>query len=183
MKKTLVIYGHPYYKESYSNKAILDKLTELAPEVEIVNLMEKYPDYKIDVEQEQKRLADYDVIIFQFPVWWYGMPSILNRYVEEVFAHGFAYGSKGKALMGKELILSYTVGATEDEYTPSGEQHHTMREFMQPIYSMAELCNLGGPGVIASYGMAYINPNDTEHNNDVTKRAINHAERLYHFFD
>lgn len=110
MKKTLVIYGHPYYQDSHANKAIMAELSSTMPEVEIVNLMELYPDFKIDVEKEQKRLRNADTIVFQYPFWWYGSPSIMHRYVEDIFTHGFAYGSQGTALHGKNLLLSFTVG-------------------------------------------------------------------------
>ena len=57
-----------------------------------------------------------DVIVLQFPVFWYSMPSLLARWMEQTFEHGFSHGAKGKALVGKKLLLSFTVGAPEDMY-------------------------------------------------------------------
>ena len=45
-----------------------------------------------EVEEEQRRLLWADVVILQFPIWWYGMPAILKGWVDRVYAYGFAYG-------------------------------------------------------------------------------------------
>lgn len=46
--------------------------------------------YDITIEQEKQLWAD--IIIFQFPLWWFGMPAILKGWIDRVYAHGFAYG-------------------------------------------------------------------------------------------
>ena len=92
MKKILVIAGHPDYKTSIANNAILEHFKSLVPQAEIVQLDELYPDFKIDVEREQKRILDADIVVMEFPIWWYSSPSLMHRYVEEVFTHGFAFG-------------------------------------------------------------------------------------------
>ncbi len=45
-----------------------------------------------DIADEQRKLLWADVVILQFPMWWYGMPAILKGWVDRVFAYGFAYG-------------------------------------------------------------------------------------------
>lgn len=178
MKNTLVIYGHPNYKDSVCNKAILSEFAALAPEAEIVNIMELYPDFKIDVEKEQKRLMQADTIVFQFPFWWYGSPSIMHRYVEEVFSHGFAYGSTGTALTGKNFVLSFTAGGAKEAYSKDGYQHFDMLDFMPQFTAMANLCGLIFAEKIISFGMMVVDPNDTEHNNAVIAEAKKHGKKL-----
>lgn len=178
MQKTIVIYAHPYYKMSLCNKSILDQFHAEVPDAEIVNLMELYPDFKIDVAKEQARLLQADTIVFQFPFWWYGSPSILHRYVEDVFAHGFAYGSTGTALHGKNLILSFTAGGAKEAYTKNGYQHYEMSDFMPQFDAMANLCGLKLVEKLISYGMMIVNPNDTEHNNAVIEEAKAHGKNL-----
>ena len=72
MSKILVIAGHPDYKHSVANRAVLDEFHKLVPDAEIVYLDALYPDFNIDVDKEQKRISDADIVIFQFPFWWYG---------------------------------------------------------------------------------------------------------------
>lgn len=178
MKKTLVIYGHPYYEMSVCNKAILDEFSSEVPEAEVVNLAKLYPDFNIDVEKEQKRLVEADTIVFQFPFWWYGSPSIMHRYVENVFTHGFAYGSTGTALRGKKIIFSFTAGGAKEAYTKDGYQHFEMDAFTPQFIAMANLCGLEIADCIVSYGMMVVDPNDTAHNEAVVAEAKAHGRRL-----
>ena len=54
MKKILVIVGHPYWKDSVANRAIIDEFKRINPDAEISNISELYPDGNIDVTAEQK---------------------------------------------------------------------------------------------------------------------------------
>ena len=88
MKKVLVISGHTDLATSVANKTILDTIGQYLPETEIVKLDTLYPDFKIDVDAEQQRLLKADIIVLQFPIFWYSAPSILERWMEETFRHG-----------------------------------------------------------------------------------------------
>lgn len=178
MKRTVVIYGHPHYEISVCNKALLDEFSKELPEVEVVNLAEKYPDYRIDIEKEQQRLLNADTIVLQFPFWWYDAPSIVHRYFEEVLAHGFAYGSKGTALHGKKLIISITAGGGKSDYSKDGYQHYEMNDFLPQFIATANLCGLEIADKLISYGMMVFDPNDTAHNNAVIAGARAHGRKL-----
>lgn len=45
-----------------------------------------------DIAQEQDKLRWADVLILQFPLWWFSMPAILKGWIDRVYACGFAYG-------------------------------------------------------------------------------------------
>lgn len=47
-----------------------------------------------DVQREQARLRDADLLVLQFPLWWFGMPAILKGWFDRVFVNGFAFGVK-----------------------------------------------------------------------------------------
>ena len=79
MKKILVIVGHPYWKDSVANRAIIDEFKRINPDAEISNISELYPDGNIDVTAEQKKLLDADTIILQFPIMWYSCPSVMHK--------------------------------------------------------------------------------------------------------
>lgn len=44
-----------------------------------------------DVQREQAKLRRADLLVVQFPLWWYGMPAILKGWFDRVFESGFAY--------------------------------------------------------------------------------------------
>jgi NAD(P)H dehydrogenase (quinone) len=82
-----------------------------------------------DIASEQGKLLAADAVIFQFPLWWFGMPAILKGWVDRVFAYGLAYGFKGAGnlyrygeggLKGKRALLSVAVGGPAEDYSARG---------------------------------------------------------------
>lgn len=178
MSKILVISGHPDYAKSVANRSILEEFHRLMPAAEIVYLDALYSFKPMDIALEQERLLKAETIIFEFPVWWYSDPSLLHRYVEQVFTHGFAYGSKGKALHGKKFILSCTTGAPEEAYSQQGQQGYPFTAFLPPFLAMANLTGLDYKGSVISYGMALVDLDNKELRDKIVARALEHAARL-----
>lgn len=67
------------------------------------------------VENEIRKLENCDVLIFSFPLWWYGMPAILKGWVDRVFAMSRTYGGskkfeKGLGRSEKRAMVILTTG-------------------------------------------------------------------------
>ena len=45
-----------------------------------------------DVAKEQARIARSDAICLVFPLFWWGMPSMMKGWVDRVWSWGWAYG-------------------------------------------------------------------------------------------
>lgn len=178
MKNSLIISGHTDLSNSVANKAILWELEEHLPQAEVVYLDTLYPDYHIDVQVEQQRLLTAEIIVLQFPLFWYGIPSLLSRWIEEVFIHGFAHGSTGDKVRGKKLLLSFTSGAPEDMYQHGGLQNYPIEDFLPSLKQFANLCGLEWAGYIYSGGLSYANRNDAEQLEQMRIKAIEHAKQL-----
>ncbi|XP_040265516.1 NAD(P)H dehydrogenase [quinone] 1-like isoform X2 [Bufo bufo] len=77
-----------------------------------------------DIMEEQKKVEKADLVIFQFPLYWFGMPVIMKGWVERVFCMGFAYSFQTMYSEGpfknKKAILSFTAGCPESMTTPRG---------------------------------------------------------------
>ena len=77
-----------------------------------------------DIADEQRKVRAAGLIIFQFPMWWFGMPSILKGWVDRVLARGFAYlpGRKYDTgiLASRRAMLSLTTGTSRDTYRADG---------------------------------------------------------------
>lgn len=77
-----------------------------------------------DIVAEQDKLRRAELVIFQFPVWWFGMPAILKGWVDRVFARGFAYVGGRKydtgIFRGKTAMVAATTGTSADTYAPDG---------------------------------------------------------------
>ena len=77
-----------------------------------------------DIVAEQDKIRRADLVIFQFPVWWFGMPAILKGWADRVFARGFAYLAGRKydtgLFRGKRALVAATTGTSADTYAPDG---------------------------------------------------------------
>lgn len=159
MNKILIVSGHTDLNYSVANKGILEELSNKLPEAEFDNLSELYPDFKIDVEKEQNKLLNADIIVLQYPVFWYSIPSLLKRWIEQVFQYGFAYGSTGDKLKGKKIILSFTSGVPEEAYTKEGVGYN-MEELIAYIKATFVLCQLDLVGMVWTSGVSIEMRND-----------------------
>lgn len=173
MKKTLVIASHTYFEQSTSTATILNKLSE-ASDVTVRNLDTIYSDYNIDAAAEQQLLLDSDVVVFQFPLFWYSVPSLMKRWFDEVFAYGFAFGSEGDKLKGKKVIISVTTGGPEEGYSAEGYNGHTVYELLLPLRQTFNLAQMEYAGLHVSYAM---NPM-MQGKEVVEEKASSHATAL-----
>src|ERR1700722_13460622 len=73
-----------------------------------------------DIVAEQKKLARAEILILQFPIWWFGMPAILKGWADRVLARGFAYVAGRSMLRGKTAMIAATTGTSADTYAPDG---------------------------------------------------------------
>lgn len=178
MKKVLILYGHTDPDDSVANKKILEVVAQQMPEAEIVTLAQLYPDFKIDIEKEQQRLLASDIIVFEYPVFWYSCPSILHRYIEQVFQHGFSHGSTGDKLKGKKLVLSFTTGAPAEMYSHDGAMGFTIDDFNDWAVATARLTQMDYCGYVYTGGVSYATRVNPEAVAEQETRSIEHASRL-----
>lgn len=141
MNNILVIYAHPAKLRSKTNKELIKSLDRIKG-VTINDIYAKYPDFLIDIKEEQRLCEEHDVIIFQFPLYWYSTPSILKEWQDLVLEHSWAYGSSGNALKGKKFLLAFTAGGDEEMYTHSGMNGFDISEMVTPLRGMANLCKM-----------------------------------------
>lgn len=175
----LIISGHPDLNQSYANSTILKEIEKLAPNFKINDLSGNYPDFKIDVEAEQAKLMEADIIVWQFPMQWFSAPAIFKKWQDDVLVHGFAYGSTGKYLKDKKLILSVTIGGEVHEYAKNDRFRHTVEEFLVPLIETIPYCNMDFAGLIYSAGIMYID-GVSSHDEllQLESKAVSHAHTL-----
>jgi glutathione-regulated potassium-efflux system ancillary protein KefG len=141
MARLIVYYAHPGHKHSHVNEAMARAATAIE-NITLVDLYRDYPRFDIDVNVEQKRLLDHDVILFQFPFFWYSTPSIIKEWQDLVLEHGFAYGAGGDQLKGKRMMLAVSAAGPSEAYTHDGYQHYPIRTFLTPLEQTARLCEM-----------------------------------------
>ncbi len=78
-----------------------------------------------DIQAEMDKLFWCDVLILQFPLWWFGLPAILKGWVDRVFASGGRIYGGGKwydkgVFVGKRAMCSITIGGPPSIYADRG---------------------------------------------------------------
>lgn len=154
MSRVLVYYAHPGERFSTVNTALYEVARDVDG-IETLDLYRAYPRFNIDIDAEQQRLRDHDVIVFQHLLFWYSTPSLIKEWQDLVLEHGFAYGTGGDALQGKYLMQVLSAAGPEDAYSPSGYQHFELRQFLTPMEQTARLCGMHYLAPYAIYGALY----------------------------
>lgn len=177
MKKVLIVSGHPDLTDSVANAEILSVLEKKLPEAEFDYLDKLYPTFAIDTAAEQAKLVAADIVVLQFPIFWFSMPSMLERWMEKTWLHGFAHGSTGDKLRGKKLVLSYTTGAPESVFTKEG-MGHTMDELLLCAHADCNFTGMEFGGTVYTGGVSYALRSDAALLAEIKAKADDHAERL-----
>ncbi len=145
-RRVLILLAHPALHRSRINLAMLEAIQDL-PQVTVRDLYEEYPEYHIEVSEEQRLLTEHEVYVWQHPFYWYSAPALLKEWMDVVLEYGFAYGEGGTALRGRKILNALTTGGTEGDYQRGGDNHFTMAELLAPMTQTARLC-----------GMEYLDP-------------------------
>jgi glutathione-regulated potassium-efflux system ancillary protein KefG len=139
--RVLVLYAHPSHDRSRANRALRAAIEDLSG-VTLHDLYECYPDFFIDVRREQRLVEEHDVLVFQHPMHWYSVPSLLKEWQDAVLAAGWAYGEGGERLHGKHFMQALTTGAHAASYRHGGRAHFEIGELLRPLEQMAHYCGM-----------------------------------------
>ncbi|MBU7598413.1 NAD(P)H-dependent oxidoreductase [Streptomyces sp. P38-E01] len=95
-----------------------------------------------DILAEQEKVAWADVLVFQFPLWWFGPPAILKGWFDRVFVQGFAFGiedEQGRVmrygrgpLSGRRALVVTTVGGRATAFEGRGVHGH-LEDVLHPL--------------------------------------------------
>lgn len=92
----------------------------------------------LDIAAEQAKAAWADLVIFQYPMWWFMPPAILKGWFDRVFTRGFGYlpGRKYDSglMRGKTAMVTVTTGTYADTYAPDGIDG-ALLDVMWPVHN------------------------------------------------
>ena len=158
MKKVLILNGHQYYDVvakgeltlNYINKAN-DFFVKNGFEVKHTNIEKGY-----NIEEEIEKFEWADYVLFQYPVYWMGVPWITKKYIDETFTQGRHYSSDGRSrsdasktygsggLLNGKYMLSLTYNCPTSEFdNPKGFfDGLTLDEAHVAIHKTFQFCGL-----------------------------------------
>lgn len=102
-----------------------------------------------DIQDELDKLLKADLVIFNFPIYWFSMPAIMKGWIDRVLISGVCYGGKRfydlGGLAGKKAMLAITIGGQPHMLVKDGV-HGELNDMLKPILR----------GTLAYTGMAVL---------------------------
>lgn len=161
MAAVLILFAHPALEKSRVHAQLI-KAANGIKGVTFHDLYEAYPDFDIDVREEQELLLQHDIIIWQHPFYWYSSPAIIKQWEDLVLEHGWAYGTGGRQLVGKTIFNAITCGGPKEAYTAGGRNRFTIRQLLAPFDQTAYLCGMNYLPPFAVHGTHRLTKADIE---------------------
>lgn len=141
MKNILIINAHQFY-EGISTGRLNNTMADIIKEeMEKQGYLVKQTaiEHGYDIAEEVQKHLWADLIILQSPVFWFGMPWIYKKYIDEVFTAGMMQGAfitgdgrtredptkqygTGGLLQGKQYMLSLTWNAPKEAFGDKQQQ-------------------------------------------------------------
>ncbi len=117
-----------------------------------------------DIQAELDKLLRADLVIFNFPVYWFSMPAIMKGWIDRVLVSGVCYGGKRfydqGGLAGKRAMLAITIGGRPHMLVEGGV-HGELNDMLRPILR----------GTLAYTGMTVLPPFVAHHVPYITHEA------------
>jgi glutathione-regulated potassium-efflux system ancillary protein KefF len=136
-----VLAAHPNWRDSRVNRRLVEA-ARAVPAARVRDLYACYADYDIDVAAEQEHAAAARLLVLLHPVQWYSMPALMKLWLDEVLTYGWAYGTGGTALRGKDLWLVASTGGPEHSYHPQSYNRYFFDAFLPPYEQTSALCGM-----------------------------------------
>jgi NAD(P)H dehydrogenase (quinone) len=90
-----------------------------------------------DIQNSMDALFWCDILVLQFPLWWFGLPAIMKGWVDKTFAYSAIYGPgkrfENGSFIGKRAMLSLTTGDPERRYG-EGSRNPPLESLLLPIH-------------------------------------------------
>jgi len=89
-----------------------------------------------DIQQELDKLLWADLLILNFPIFWFSAPAMLKGWIDRVLVSGVCYGGKRfydqGGLAGKKALVTVTLGGREHMFG-EGAIHGPLADMLRPI--------------------------------------------------
>lgn len=181
MKNILIINGHEKYPfaQGKLNQTLTEKMIELLKDNYNLKLTTIENGYEIEEEINKFKWAD--IIIFQHPIFWFGLPGKFKTYIDQIyqygifFAGGETYGSGG-LFTSKKYMLSTTWNAPETVFNDKNQflEGKSLDDVLFNIHKIHQFCGMT-PLKSFSCHNVIIAPNINRYLNELQ----NHIEEVF----
>ncbi|GAF65181.1 putative NADPH-quinone reductase [Bacillus sp. TS-2] len=148
MKNLLLINGHDEYERAQGglNKRLSNEIKKVVSDEFTIMTSDVISGY--EVSEEINKFKSADVVMIQAPIYWFSLPGILKKYIDDVFIPDVFFGKaksfgKGGLFKNKKYMLSITWGAQSSVFN---NERNTFLEGLSeeqvlfPIHKTFEYC-------------------------------------------
>jgi len=132
LKKTLVLFAHPYLEYFNNNKELIH-FYEKQQHFTFRDLYEEYPEFHIPAFRERKQILNYDRFIFHFPIIWFGIPPLLRLWLDEVVDSHWLNKDQYNPFENKEVFILITTRTKERSFGREGKHKYTIEELISGL--------------------------------------------------
>jgi NAD(P)H dehydrogenase (quinone) len=119
-----------------------------------------------DIRAEQEKVLWADMLILQFPLWWFSLPAILKGWIDRVFAMGFAYGGgrvyETGVFKGKRAMLVLTTGGPASSYTADGRNDEISKNLFHIEHGILYFTGFAVLPRFVAWGVARASPEERQ---------------------
>lgn len=134
-----------------------------------------------DILAEVEKVDWCDLLILNFPIFWFSVPAIMKGWIDRVFVSGRFYGGKRfydqGGMTGKRAMLSFTLGGQPHMFGPQGI-HGEIDLMLRPL--LRGVLGYAGFSVLppfAAYHVPYLSHEGRQ------QILVDYQQRLQHLDD
>lgn len=164
MNKTLVLFAHPRFEDSKTHQRLVQAYKGWE-HITFRDLYEDYPDFSILYMNERYQLAKYTSIIFHYPLIWFGMPPLLQLWIDEVFDKKWLHEWKDKnPLKDKKAYIIVSAHDKQSDYSESDKTPFEATPFLKSLTECIKVNQMTLEGVLTIDDTRLLSSQELEEN-------------------
>lgn len=164
-KNILILLSHPDYEHSVANRALIDAVSDI-PGLTVHHLEKSGRNGIFDLDKEMELLRRADLIVWQFPLYWYSCPASLRDWQDQVLSP-IVYGPDN-FIKNKFVQIAFTAGSRESAFRAGDIIGYTPAEMLRPLQM-----------TVNASGMRYLPPFGVFEARDIPADDLKKASIVY----
>lgn len=164
-KNILILLSHPDFEHSVANKALINAVSDI-PGLTVHHLEKSERNGIFDLDREKELLRSANLIVWQFPLYWYSCPASLRDWQDQVLSP-IVYGSDN-FLKDKFVQIAFTAGSRESAFRAKDIIGYTPTEMLRPLQM-----------TVNASGMRYLPPFGVFEARNITADDLKKASIVY----
>jgi modulator of drug activity B len=108
MKKIFIINGGQKFAHSGGqfNQTVQDWTVEFLSKNSTYEIKTTHIENEIDLQEEVEKFVWADLVIYHTPIWWFQIPNLFKKYIDDVFTQGHnngIYKSDGRSRVNPDI--------------------------------------------------------------------------------